>query len=457
MNAEGSRKLELDLVAGLFTGFLLLLIALVVILGIQLGIRVNVEIPAGNHVGPFEALTFNFSEPVEASLAVQKFSIQPEVQGKFEWTDLKTLRFIPSEPYQINTSYTLSLSAGTLTKNGEALKTTRTWQFEVRQPLVVYVGVDHGKSRLLAMDQESGKTTPLTDDLFQLYDFDASRDGEFVVFSAHNEQQGIDLWRINRAGGKPILLLSCGPDRCTNPAISPDGRRIAYVREAIGPTPDAGYGAPRIRILDMQTKQDSLLYEDQQIIGFEPQWSPDGTRLSSYDSFKDEFRLLDLVTGNQLTIPSQTSGLATWSADSSMFVYTDLDTNEFGLHTRIREANITLNNIITLFGDKDDRDYYYDALAWSPTSDELVMSLRPDADNAQESLLLMSSATLDGQVIAEQPDHIYDHPIWDPWGQTLIFQQFRLKGTYKPEIGLWQPGMDLPQILAEGNMPRWLP
>ena len=56
----------------------------------------------------------------------------------------------------------------------------------------------------------------------------------------------------------PILLLSCGPDRCTIPAISPDGRRIAYVREAIGPTPDTAYGAPRIRMLDMETKQESV-------------------------------------------------------------------------------------------------------------------------------------------------------------------------------------------------------
>ena len=64
---------------------------------------------------------------------------------------------------------------------------------------------------------------------------------------------------------------------------------------------------------------------------------------------------------------SQTSGLATWSADSSMFVYTDIDTNEFGLHTRIHAANITLNNITTIFGDKDDRDFHYGALAWSPT------------------------------------------------------------------------------------------
>ena len=90
-------------------------------------------------------------------------------------------------------------------------------------------------------------------------------------------------------------------------------------------------------ILDMQTKQNSLLYEDQQIIGIKPAWSPDGTRLSSYDNVKNEFRLLDLHRQPiDHPIPNQWNGDLV--GDSSMFVYTDLATNEFGLHTRIREA-----------------------------------------------------------------------------------------------------------------------
>jgi hypothetical protein len=69
----------------------------------------------------------------------------------------------------------------------------------------------------------------------------------------------------------------------------------------------------------------------------------------------------------------------------------------------------------------------------------------------------MDPGTLSGQEIANQPDHIYGNPQWDPWGGALVFQQFKLKGTYKPEIGLWKPGLDEPLILAEGIMPQWLP
>lgn len=98
-------------------------------------------------------------------------------------------------------------------------------------------------------------------------------------------------------------------------------------------------------------------------------WSPDGTRLSSFDGLADEIRLLDILTGNQLIIPSQTGKPVTWSADGSTFVFTDLATNEFGLFTRIRRAKLTTQEIVTMLGGSDEMDYHYNSLAWSPVED----------------------------------------------------------------------------------------
>jgi hypothetical protein len=70
---------------------------------------------------------------------------------------------------------------------------------------------------------------------------------------------------------------------------------------------------------------------------------------------------------------------------------------------------------------------------------------------------LVDPAALGGQVIAGQPDYAYNNPQWDPWGRALVFQQFKLKGSYKPEIGMWMPGLKEPRVLAEGIMPHWLP
>ena len=327
----------------------------------------------------------------------------------------------------------------------------------MRTPQVVYLVKEGQKSRLWAVDTKGGDSTPLTDDTFEIFDFDASRKGEFVVFSAFNEQGGIDLWRVQRTGGNATLLLQCGPDRCSVPVISPGDRFIAYVREAAAPTGELAYGSPRIWVLNLETRQNAPLYEDQQIIGYGPTWSPDGSRLSSYDGLQDEIRLLDLLTSKQFIIPSQLGSPVTWSDDGESLIYTDVATNDFGVYTRVHEAKISIDEITTLFGDNDEWDHAYNVLAWSPMENKMLVGLRPTVNDPSMALWLMDPYNRDGQVIVDQPGYAYNNPYWDPWGRALIFQQFKLKGVYKPEIALWMPGFEQPQVLAKGLMPHWLP
>jgi len=457
MNPGKHYSLNFDSAAGLLAGFIVLLVGAVILVGSQIGIRVTTQLSTENTVGPFSPLTLVFSEPVDEALVIEKFLIQPEVKGTFNWMDAKTLRFIPTEPFEPDLTYKLVLTPGPLTTNGILLKKPKSWNFRVRPALVAYLVVDSNQSRLWTVESDTGKTNPLTDKSFRIFDFDTSRDGEFVIFSAFNGQQGMDLWRVDRDGSDIVLLLECGSDRCSVPAISPDRRSVAYVREAADPNPSVQFGAPRIWLLNIESKEDAPLYEDQQVLGYKPVWSPDGTHLSSFDGLADEIRLLNLATGEQLTIPSQKGNLVTWSVDGSNFVYTDIETNESGPRTQIRSANLVTNETTTIFGEKDDRDYYYNSLAWSPVENALVIGLRFEEDSSAEALWLMDPARHDGQVIASQPDYVYNSPYWDPWGKALVFQQFNLRGAYEPEIGLWKPEMEAPQVLANGMMAHWLP
>jgi hypothetical protein len=282
MSSEKRFPVNLDSIAGVVTGFLLLSIFAAIWFGSQLGIRITADLPADNLVGPFEILTFKFSEPVDGP-AIERFAIQPQVDGSFKFVDSKTLQFIPRGSFQPDTPYTLVFTPGPVSQDGRFLKRPSSWTFRVRPPLIVYMVASPGRSSLWTVEPISGKTTQLTDASLRILDFDTARSGEFIVFSARTEKQGIDLWRVSRDGGELTRLLPCELDRCSVPAISFFDRRVAYVREAAGPSPELQFGAPRIWVLDLETQQNAPLYEDQQIIGNSPFWSPDGTRLSSYD------------------------------------------------------------------------------------------------------------------------------------------------------------------------------
>ena len=448
---------SLDSAAGLLAGFLVLSIGVVIWLGNQIGIRVTAQFSTGNTVGPFGPLTLVFSEPIDEFRVIDTFYTEPEVEGTFTLVDPKTVRFVPTEPLEPDITYELGLSAGPLANENVVLKKSKLWKFRVRSPLIAYLVADANRSRLWTVEPETGKTNPLTDESFKIFDFDTSRDGEFVIFSALNNQQGIDLWRVNRAGSNPVLLLQCEPDRCTVPAISPDGHSVAYVREAAIPGPDVQFGSPRIWLLNIEAKKDAPLYEDKQILGYKPVWSPDGTYIASFDGLSNQIHLLNLMTSEHFIIPSQKGSPVTWSGDGSRFVYADIKATENGPRTWVRTADLVTGETTTLFGEKDDRDYYYNSLAWSPVENALVIGFRFEENSSAEALWLIDPAQREGPVIASQKDYFYNTPYWDPWGKALVFQQFNLRGPYKPEVDFWKRGMEAPKIVAEGVMSHWLP
>ena len=87
-------------------------------------------------------------------------------------------------------------------------------------------------------------------------------DGRTIVFSS-NRAGTWDLWRVDAAGGDPVQLTSEPGDEL-QPAVSPDGSRIAY---ATG-TGIAILDASGVHPLDVRLQAPAA-----------PAWSPDGTRL----------------------------------------------------------------------------------------------------------------------------------------------------------------------------------
>ena len=287
------------------------LIGVVILVAGQAGVRVTASSFEGGLIGPLQIITLTFSEPVDPAMAESLFDIQPSMNGTFRWVDSRTLQFASALPFELDTVYKLTLRSGVLSQEQHKLKNDLSWNFQVRPPLVAYLNTQNQQSSIWVTDLNNTLPQPLTDESVKVIGFDSSRDGEFIVFYSTNAQGGIDLWRVSRAGYDMAVLMDCGRDRCTAPAISPDGMRVAYSRELAGPGPDLPYGSPRVWVLDLQSGQNAPVYEDQQVLGYNPTWSPSGTQLASYDGLADQIRLLDMESGSQYIFPSNTGGPVT--------------------------------------------------------------------------------------------------------------------------------------------------
>ena len=429
----------------------------IILWGESAGVQARTDVPEDGVVGPFEAVTFTFSEVIDSEITSDLISIDPIHEGYLEWVDTYSMRYVPLKPFERGVTYSVKIGAGEININGREVKKAQSWEFQVREPRVAYLISENGQSGIWSMDLSGNDAKRLTAEDLKVISYDVSQNGEFIIFTSINTKGGIDLWWVSREGGDASVLMDCGFDRCTTPVIAPGDKRIAYSREAAGPSPDLPFGSPRIWVIDLESGVNGPVYEDQQILGYNPSWSPDANKLASFDGLADFINLIDLQTGEHFLFASTTGGPVTWSPDSTQFLYTTYEQNETGGRIQVRLADLSTNETITFIGEKDTYDYSYYSIAWSALPDRAVLSLRIDEEKPTQALWVFDPNLLDGIIIAGDPEYTYTSPQWDPWGSALLFQQFKLKGQYNPEIGLWQSDTNLSTVFSQGILPQWLP
>jgi hypothetical protein len=451
----------LDRAAGSLALGLIFIIGAVIWIGTWEGVQVNIVTADGSEeIGPLSSIAFKFSEPMDQTITQSLFSIQPDVPGKFDWVDAQTLRFTPSQPLKSNTDYQIRMNAGYLGNKSVLMRFNHLWMIHVRQTQIAYLVSTNNDNQLWAIGVDGKYPHRIGNFNKAIFDFDAAPNGEYLVFSAPNDKQGADLWYIDRNGNSLRLLVLCGADRCTSPAISPDSQQVAYTREAAPITPSMPTGAPRTWVVNVQSGEDRSLYADPQIIGFGPAWSPDGKYITSYDGVKAVIRVVSITTGEQFTLPSSTGGdLPTWSPDSKSILFTDEATSPDGSTswTEIKMANVATGDISVWIGKNDTQDYQYGELAWAPNPEEIIIGLKLPPDFTSRGLLLVRPNDPGGPTVARDPQFVYQTPKWDPWGNEVLFQEELITGQHITNIATWETGLTQPRVVVQGTWPHWLP
>jgi dipeptidyl aminopeptidase/acylaminoacyl peptidase len=423
-----------------------------------LGLSVSLHtVNQRDQIGPYETLTFTFSQAVKANDVENELQLQPAISGKLTWLDDHTAHFIPAKPYF--GTVRVRLARGQIGANGEWLRNDVSWALTVRQPQIVYMNYDEPKNELMAVSMEGGTPRQLTSTNGKIFDFDVAPSGDVVAYAVMNDQRGFDLWLVDRNGQNPHRLLDCGANRCSSPVWSPDGRLIAYSLEPAGLTAGTPNGAPRPWIVNTETGQNQPIFSDQQTIGYGILWSPDGNWVVTYDGIATQIHGVNLKTNQQVLLPSKLGRLGSWSPDSTSLIYADqtLGVNNI-LKTYLYRADFKTGEVGIFLGkDNDTVDYSYGDPIWSPKGDYIVFSLRPDPKQLDWQLWMIQPESLGGSTIKKGASFTYDFYQWDPWGIGLVIQQISLKKKYTPEIAVWYPQKGYHVIAAKGTFPRWLP
>jgi len=453
------RKLDrLDQVAG--TALVLLTIAVVALIAYINWAGMSVNLRTTNPrdaASPYETLTLVFSQPVKPADAENAFSLEPAIPGTLTWENDRTAHFVPTKPYL--GSVVVRLTRGELGVGGEWLRNDLSWTLITRPIRIVYVNHADPKNELMSIDPDKATPQQLTSTNGKVFDFDVAPSGDTIAYTVINDENSLDIWLVDRDGKNPRILLDCGADRCLVPVWSPDGKFIAYNRQPAGLTPNSPNGAPRPWIVNIETGDDRAVFSDSQAIGYGALWSPDGTWLATFDGIADQIRVVNLKSGQQVSVPNSLGLLGSWSPDSTFLVYTDqtMGMNNI-LKTYLYRADFKTGEVSILLGKGEDTvDHAYGNPAWSPAGDNIVFSLQPDPEQPDRQLWVIRPDTLGGPIITSESGFSYNSYSWDPWGIGLVIQQVNLKQSFTPEIAMWRPMQGYTVIAAKGIFPRWLP
>jgi len=418
--------------------------------------QVEVVFPQVNHIGAAGPVRLDFTKSMDTASVEERISIVPQVEARFKWVE-KTLWIWPETPLELG-EYELVLQPGSKNLKGRPIEETAVWTFSIRDPQLVFLYPANGKADLWKYDSVSGRNTQLTSTDGKVYDYTVSKDGELIVFSVTNALGGYDLWTIGRDGDNPKKLVDCGNEVCIEPAISPDGLRIAYSRAAWAA--GESLAGSTIWLVDIKGKKSSLLVDDPAIYGTGSVWSPLGDRLAFLDETNGLFRIFDFKKLEITNLQSAGQEAGAWSPDGSKMLipseylvgiqsFTGLSLVDF--EAQITEPLFTQN--------QNTVDYF--APDYSPRGNEIIVGRREQLTNGRSSSQIWLVDLGSKKLEPITNDHNYSHGgfHWSPTGNQVVYQRYSL-GSSKatPEILLWDRDSGTSKLIIENAaIPQWLP
>ncbi|MCL7452239.1 MAG: Ig-like domain-containing protein [Anaerolineae bacterium] len=442
-------------------------VATLVILSGTGGVRLEAISPGdgAGDVAITAPVRLSFSEAMDPGSVEAHFSVEPPVEGRwvFEGTDAT---FWPAAAWSPARAYTITLQAGATAGPGRELQEDRVWQFETREPQLLYLqrtAVGGEVRQLFAAVPGSGQPRQLTEHPLGVFDYAVHPQGEAIVYSVLREDGGSDLWQMDRQGQKQRLLLACPEEACLGPAWSAGGDLLAFERRGIwAGAPNLDPQAARIWLLDPESGEDRPLF-DYDVPLHSPVWAPAGQLLAYLSPVASGIEVYDLVTEELFQFGSEWGAVPAWSPDSRHLVVPELMLVGEDMVVRLLRLDLDGGGVLDISGQEEMVQDV--APAWSPGGGWIAFG---------RQLLDAERWTPGRQIWLSRPDGSEAYPLlqepmadhfalrWRPDGAVLAYLREDLsQGPQpQPDVAVWVYDLvrrETTFVAGDAVLPGWLP
>lgn len=436
---------------------LVVAIGVVAALGDHVGVPFRELYPADQSAPPATSpIRITFGQEMKRDTVESRFQLDPPVEGAFRWEG-STLIFTPAAPLISGQSYTVSIGESAESQGGRRTRQAISWSFVPRQPSILFLSPDNGEVRnLWAVTRDTGTERVVFRTEYGIFSFAPSPDGTQIAVTVFAEDLSTDIWLVTPDGARPGRITDCAPGSCSSPAWSPDGTLLAYERQDASAT--GSPGPSRIWLFDVHTGETAPVFEDNQVLGFGPSWSPDGSRLAFFDANVQSIRVLDMLGGDTMVLPSQMGEVGSFAPDGSAMVFTDVRQVGAQFHAALWLARFGPEGSLQPLLEDAEEDQ---SAVWSPDGQWIAFARRRlDRQTGWGSqLTLYHVQTGEIRVLTDDPDFNNTRFEWSPDSQRILVQRFDLAAT-NGSRELWVYELadgSFIQLVANAFGGKWMP
>lgn len=381
-----------------------------------------------------------FAQPMDRESVEDAFSIEPDVEGIFRWR-INTLIFTPDLPLVPGQAYTVRLSDSARSLTGRRLTESLELTFTTQVTAVYYLAPANSQERSLwAVNSDGSNPREIYAPENGIFQFAPSPDGSRIAVTVFSEARtSADIWLISPDGRNAEQLTDCQPGVCGQPSWSPTGDVLAFARQF--PTESGAMNPPRIWLWDFTSNQTGEVFEDSQVLGFDPVWSADGTLLSFYDSNATGIRIIDLITSEILLVETDRADRWSFHPEDNTLVYTDLRTEDGWFYPHL--LTVDLQDTSAARSDRALLDIPEEDQTgiWSPDGEWLAFRRRfisTEEFGTGSHVMLYNRESGEVVQVTTEPDYTSSSVAWSPDGSQLVFQRYELRtADFLPEVWLF--------------------
>jgi hypothetical protein len=268
-------------------------------------------------------IRLEFSQSMKHASVGSRLKFEPAQSGGYSWEE-NILIFTPDQSWPNGQEISVTLDAGARAENPLAFPMQgESWSFTTRVTYLAYLWPSDGPADIYALNPVTGEVHQYTHRMGVL-EFTSNNEGNKIFFSASNVRGGSDLYELDlfkeantsNNSYKPRKLLDCGSTQCRSPAISYDGKNLAY--EHLIPSPKGELGPAQIWKLNLSDlRAEPIGQVSHETI--QPCWSSTGW-LAYYDRTNQVYEVIHADSQVMIQLINQTGQPGNWSPDGKFLL-----------------------------------------------------------------------------------------------------------------------------------------